>query len=201
MKLTHARGLRSFTIVDCCLRLFAKASANDGFRSSGKPLSTPRSGLNNCQQPSTVRAAPAYTLIEVLAAAAIVSLGATAMVSLSATLMLQEEMANRVAVTRNYQECMVRMWQLGLSPVQVTALMPSQDQNAVLQVAIQGTPVLLQAGITNVPSSIGTFSMETARCTTVVNSSQDPKTEAAGATFSIIAHRPSLVTTLRPAPP
>ncbi|HEY1051877.1 MAG TPA: hypothetical protein VGE39_19030 [Prosthecobacter sp.] len=140
-------------------------------------------------------------MIEVLAAAAIVSMGATAMVSLSATLMLQEEMANRVAVTRNYQECMVRLWQLGLSPVQITALMPSQDQNAVLQQALQGTPALVQTGITNVPSNLGSFAMETARCTTVVNASQDPRVESAGASFTITAHRPRLPIELRPAAP
>lgn len=162
----------------------------------------PQTTANNCQQlPTARRARAGYTLIEVLAAAAIVSMGATAMVSLSATLMLQEEMATRVAVTRNYQECMVRLWQLGLSPVQITALMPSQDQNAVLQQAMQGTPALVQTGITNVPSNLGPFAMETARCTTVVNSSQDPKVETAGASFSITAHRPRLISQIRPAAP
>lgn len=185
MKLPNTRSLPSLAMV--C----------DGLQWFAKPRQTT---ANNRQQPPTARRARAggYTLIEVLAAAAIVSMGATAMVSLSATLMLQEEMATRVAVTRNYQECMVRLWQLGLSPVQITALMPSQDQNAVLQVAIQGTPALVQTGITNVPSTIGSFYMETARCTTVVNSSLDPKVETAGASFAITAHRPRLITEIRP---
>ncbi|MGV3662170.1 MAG: prepilin-type N-terminal cleavage/methylation domain-containing protein [Prosthecobacter sp.] len=156
---------------------------------------------NHRKQLQATRGARAYTLIEVLAAAAIVSLGATAMVSLSATLMLQEELATRVAVTRNYQECMVRLWQLGLSPVQITALMPSQTQNAVLQQALHGTPALVQTGITNVPSNLGTFAMETARCTTAVNSSTDPLREETGGSFTVTAYRPSLITELRPATP
>lgn len=187
MTLPNTRGLPLFAMVCDSLQWFGKQ---------------PQTTANNRKQPPTARRARAgYTLIEVLAAAAIVSMGATAMVSLSATLMLQEEMATRVAVTRNYQECMVRLWQLGISPVQVTALMPSQDHNAVLQLALQGTPELVQTGITNVPSTLGTFAMETARCTTVVNSSQDPKVETAGASFSITAHRPRLITEIRLAVP
>lgn len=54
-----------------------------------------------------------YTLIEVLAASTVVAIGMSAMVSLTGTLMLQEEMTWRVAVTRNYQENMGRLWQLG----------------------------------------------------------------------------------------
>lgn len=147
--------------------------------------------------PAARRASRGYTLIETLAAAAIISIGATAMVSLSATLMLQEEFSARVAVVRNYQENMVRLWQLGLSPVQVTALMPSQDQNAVLQQAIHGVPSIVETGFTTVNG----VTMETARCTAVINSSQDPRTEAAGASYTITAYRPRLVTELRTPPP
>lgn len=138
-----------------------------------------------------------YTLIELLAAAAIVSIAATAMVSLSATVMLQEEMATRVAVTRNYQENMVRLWQLGLSPVQVAAIMPSQTQNVLLEQAIQGVPTLVETGITTINGT----SMETALCTAVVNTSQDPYAETPGASFTLTAYRPSLITDLRPPPP
>jgi hypothetical protein len=139
----------------------------------------------------------AYTLIEVLAAGAIISVGTTAMVTLSATLMLQEELSNRVAITRNYQENMVRLWQLGLSSVQVAALMPSQAQNAVLQQAIFGNPALVETGIT----TLNGVTMETATCTAVVNLSQNPASETAGAAFTLTAVRPRLTTTLRPPPP
>lgn len=135
----------------------------------------------------------AYTLIEVLAAAAIISVGTTAAVSLSASIMLQEELAFRVAVTRNYQENMIRLWQLGLSPVQVTALMPLQNQSAPLQVAVFGTPALVETGLTTISGT----TVETATCTAVVNVSQDPRSEIAGASLSITAFRPRLPTTLR----
>lgn len=143
----------------------------------------------------TARAA--YTLIEVLAAASIVSIGTTAMVSLSSTLMLQEELANRVAVTRNYQENTVRLWQLGLSTIQITALMPALTQNAVLQQAIFASPVVVESGLTTVNGVV----METALCTAIVNSSQNPASKAAGASFTLTAYRPHLVTELRTDPP
>lgn len=139
----------------------------------------------------------AYTLIEVLAAGAIVAIGTTAMVSLSATVMLQEELATRVAITRNYQENMVRLWQLGLSPIQITAIMPAQTQNALLEQAVHGSPTVVETGITNVNG----VEMETAVCTAVVNISQDPRLEEAGASFTLTACRPSLVSRLRPPPP
>lgn len=135
----------------------------------------------------------AYTLIEVLAAAAIISVSATAMVSLSATLMLQEELAGRVSVARNYQETMTRLWQLGLSPVQVVALMPTQQQNPALQQAVFGTPTIIETGLV----TVNNVAMEAALCTAVVNASQDPSTESAGASFALTAYRPHLVTEIR----
>ena len=138
-----------------------------------------------------------YTLIEVLATAAIIAVGTTAAVSLSASVMLQEELAFRVAVTRNYQENMIRLWQLGLSPVQITALMPTQTQNSALQTAISGTPAIVETGITTVSG----VKVETALCTAVVNISQTPPTEVPGASLSITAFRPNLVTSLRTSVP
>ncbi|MBN8422195.1 MAG: hypothetical protein J0L73_24990 [Verrucomicrobia bacterium] len=172
-------------MVDRCLQWF------------GKPPSTTANGAQRSQRRSTARSALGYTLIEVLAAGCIISIGTTAMVSLSSTLMLQEELANRVAVTRNYQENTVRLWQLGLSSVQITALMPALTQNAVLQQAMFNSPVLVENGLTTVNGVV----METALCTAIVNISQNPVTKAAGASFTLTAYRPRLVTDLRTAPP
>ena len=181
MKHTKQQSLHWLAVAERCLHWFGK---------------TARTSADNFRQPPNVRRAPAYTLVEVLAAAAIISIGTTAMVSLSSTLMLQEELANRVAVTRNYQENTVRLWQLGLSSVQVTALMPSLAQNAVLQQSLFSNPVLVENGITTVNGVV----METALCTAVVNSSQNPAAKTAGASFTLTAYRPRLVTDLRTAP-
>ena len=170
-------------MVGHCLQWFARPSQTTA--NNRKPLQTTR------------RARSAYTLIEVLAAACIISIGTTAMVSLSSTLMLQEELANRVAIARNYQENTVRLWQLGLSTVQITALMPSLAQNTILQQAIFINPSLVENGLTTVNGIV----METALCTAVINISQNPSMKAAGASFTLKAYRPHLVTDLRTAPP
>ena len=73
-----------------------------------------------------------YTLIEVLTAAIIVGVGMTAAVSMSSTMMLQEELSWRVAVAMNYQENSCRLWQLGLSPNEVRAVMPDVDGHPFL---------------------------------------------------------------------
>lgn len=73
-----------------------------------------------------------YTLIEVLTAAIIVGVGMTAAVSMSSTMMMQEELSWRVAVAMNYQENSCRLWQLGLSPNEVRAVMPGVNGNPFL---------------------------------------------------------------------
>lgn len=140
----------------------------------------------------------AYTVIEVLAASAVIAIGMTAAVSLSSTLMLQEELAWRVAVTRNYQENMARLWQLGLSPADVVAVMPTQSASPLLNQMINGTPSLVEIGTAN-PSSLG--SMQAAAVTASVNISQDPLVEVQGAPLTLSVYRPSLPPTLRPAAP
>ena len=182
MKNTRQQSLQWLPVVSHCLQWLAKPS---------------QTIANNRKQRSTARSASAYTLIEVLAAAAIISIGTTAMVSLSSTLMLQEELANRVSVTRNYQENTVRLWQLGLSTVQITALMPALNQNAILQQALYNNPTLVESGLTTVNGVV----METALCTAIVNISQNPAAKAVGATFTLTAYRPHLIATLRTAPP
>ncbi|OYW72588.1 MAG: hypothetical protein B7Z37_24375 [Verrucomicrobia bacterium 12-59-8] len=182
MKITRKQSSPLLTIADHCLRWF------------GKPSS---STVSHCKLPSSARRTHGYTLIEVLAAASIISIGMTAMVSLSSTLMLQEELANRVSVTRNYQENTVRLWQLGLSTVQITALMPSLTQNAVLQQAIFSNPQMVESGLTTVNGVV----METMLCTAIINNSQNPATKSAGASFTLTAYRPRLITELRSTPP
>jgi prepilin-type N-terminal cleavage/methylation domain-containing protein len=139
-----------------------------------------------------------YTLMEVLASSAVVAVGMTAMASLSGTLMIQEELGWRVAVVRNYQENMARLWQLGIDQRQVMNIMPTQTDNAVLNQIINGTPVLIQTGTTT-PSGLGT--MQAAAVTASVNISQDPRSERQGAALTLSVYRPSLPTSLRPVVP
>ncbi len=136
--------------------------------------------------------------MEVLASSAVVAVGMTAMASLSGTLMIQEELGWRVAVVRNYQENMARVWQLGIAQNQVMSLMPSQADNIVLNQIINGTPVIIQTGTTT-PAALGT--MQTAAVTASVNISQDIKVEKQGAALTLSVYRSSLPTYLRPVVP
>jgi prepilin-type N-terminal cleavage/methylation domain-containing protein len=140
----------------------------------------------------------AYTLLEVLAASAVIAVGMAAAVSLGSTMMLQEEMAWRVAVTRNYQENMARLWQLGLSPSDVMALMPTQSASPLLSQMINGTPAIVETGSVN-PSGLG--SMQSAAVTAAVNVSQNPTSESQGGVLTLNVYRASLPTTLRPPAP
>ncbi len=155
---------------------------------------------NDSKPPPKVRVASlrAYTLIEVLAASAVIAIGMSAAVSLSGTLMLQEELSWRVAVVRNYQENMARLWQLGIRAQDVLTIMPAQSDNVLLNQVISGNPVIIQTGTTN-PTSLG--SMQVAAVSASVNISQDQTVEIQGATLTLSAYRPSLPTALRPPAP
>lgn len=157
----------------------------------------PCSGLSH-RHPASTFCRAGYTLIEILAASTVVAIGMSAMVSLTGTLMLQEEMTWRVAVTRNYQENMGRLWQLGIRPEDVLNLMPSQSDNALLNQIINGTPSIIQTGTTN-PSGLGV--MQGAAITAAVNISQNPKTESQGSPLTLSIYRPSLPPSLRPSAP
>jgi hypothetical protein len=141
----------------------------------------------------------AYTVIEVLAAASVIAVGMTAAVSLSSSLMLQEEMAWRVAVTRNYQENMARLWQLGLSPADVSAVMPTQTASPLLNQMISGIPVVVEQPATENPSSLG--KMQAAAITADVNISQDPLNKIQGSRLTLSVYRPSIISSLRPPAP
>ncbi len=142
----------------------------------------------------------AYTLIEVLAASAVVAVGMSAAVSLSSTLMLQEELTWRVAVVRNYQENMARLWHLGIRDRDVMNFMPEQRSNDILNRILNGTPSVNATGTVN-PTSLG--SMEAAVVSASVNVSLEGNAniEKTGTTTSFMIYRPSLPSSLRPAKP
>ncbi len=140
----------------------------------------------------------AYTLIEVLAASAVIGIGMTAAVSLSSTLLIQEELSWRVAVVRNYQENMARLWQLGISAEDITSIMPSANDSPMLNQVVFGTPMLLQTGTVN-PSNLG--AMQSASVTASVNISLVPTTKRQGSAITFNVYRPKLPVDLRPPAP
>ena len=144
------------------------------------------------------RLSRAYTLMEVLAASAVVGIGMTAAVSLSSTLMIQEELSWRVAVVRNYQENMGRLWQLGVRAEDVMNLMPRHTDSPMLNQVIFGTPVIVQTGVT---TTAGLGTMQVAAVTAAVNISLEPAVKRQGAALTFSVYRPKLPTELRPAAP
>ncbi len=135
-----------------------------------------------------------YTLIEVLAASAVIAVSMAAATSLAASMVFQEELAWRTAITRNYQENMARLWQLGLSPANILAVMPTQNDSTLLNEAINLTPVVTE---TNMVSPDGLGKLQAATISASVNISSDPKVEVQGAAFTLSVYRASLPAALR----
>lgn len=144
-----------------------------------------------------------YTLVEVLAAAAIFAVGTAAACSLAGSLLLQEELSWRTAITRNHQENMIRLWQLGMGDLTsrdantVAAVMPSPTYSPRLNESLFAVPVLIATGTTTVPE-LG--KMEACTCSASVNISSDPAAKIQGASLSLNAYRSSLRSDLRKLP-
>jgi type II secretory pathway pseudopilin PulG len=136
----------------------------------------------------------AYTLIEVLAAGAVVAVGAGAAASLAASVGIQEDLARRVAVTRNYQENMARLWQLGLEPVDIIALMPTMDGNRYLNAALFDRGQIIPQGTVSVGGASGanTAAVETAICRISANIARNPAARQEGSPMDILICRPTV---------
>lgn len=67
-----------------------------------------------------------YSLIEVLIAAGVLLTGIAAVAMMSHTMFLQEEANGRVTRALNLQEQAATLWQLGLDPEVVTAVLPEK---------------------------------------------------------------------------
>ena len=156
-------------------------------------------------RPLISRAVAAYTLIEVLAASSIIALSMAASVSLSSTLLLQEELSWRVAVVRNYQENMARLWQLGIATgtsrdTTVAALMPNTANNPVLNRILFTTPTIISVGQTN-PNNLGTMSAAFVDASVNISTQGVDTIKAQGSSFTLTMYRPRMITDLRPAAP
>lgn len=110
-----------------------------GMPANAKPLCKGPAGLRLRARLTQRCSAAAYTLIEVLVAASLIGMAMTAAVSMSSTMMLQEELSWRVAVAMNYQENACRIWQLGLNPADVTAIMPDTKGHPFLNEILEST--------------------------------------------------------------
>jgi type II secretory pathway pseudopilin PulG len=134
----------------------------------------------------------AYTLIEVLAAGAIVAIGAGAAASLSATVGFQEDVARRVSIARNYQENMAQLWQLGLDPVEIIALMPTGEGNRYLSEALFNRGEILPQGLVNVGSGGQVATVQTALCRVSANIAANPSSRLEGSPLETVVCRPSI---------
>jgi prepilin-type N-terminal cleavage/methylation domain-containing protein len=119
----------------------------------------------------------AHTLIEVLTAAVIVGVGVSAAVSMATTMTLQQELSWRVSVALNYQENACRLWQLGLGPNDITAVMPDTKGNPFLnevldEIQVNKTTITSTSVIAN-NSTLGTMENAT-NATQVANFSNGP---------------------------
>lgn len=134
----------------------------------------------------------AYSLIEVLAAGAIVAIGAGAAASLSASVGLQEDLARRVSVARNYQENMARLWQLGMDPVDIAAILPTTDGNRFLSGALFDRGELLPQGLVNVGTAGQPATVQAALCRVSANIAPNPSGRLEGSPMEIVVCRPSI---------
>lgn len=150
------------------------------------------------------RSRSAYTLIEVLAAASVIAVGMAAAVTLSSTLMIQEELSWRVAVVRNYQENMARLWQLGIGngslAAEVRALMPDPASNDQLAVCFSVNPTINAIGTTS-PAGLGTMERAIVSATVNISLDGDSRVKTAGSASTFYVYRPALPATLRPPRP
>lgn len=112
----------------------------------------------------TPRKKNGYSFAEVLVASGLLGLAIGGAVALSATLNTQFTTAQTFTIAQNYQENAAQLWQLGLTPAEVLAVMPHVSDNADLQAAIvpSGTGVGSQftfgtAGTTTLANSMGTL--------------------------------------------
>ena len=95
------------------------------------------------------RFSAAYSLIEVLVAAALLAVGVSAAARLSLIMVTQEDINQRISVSVAHQEIAMRLYQLGLEPSEVTALLPDEPDVASLTFTT-GTTVISGAPISAV---------------------------------------------------
>lgn len=99
-----------------------------------------------------------YTLVETLVAVSILLLGVAAAASLTLTMSTQEEINARVARSLYWHENAVRLYQLGLAPDDISAVMPPLPE--LISLDITESPLSVGAGLT-VPVATSTLVFST----------------------------------------
>ncbi|WP_009958385.1 hypothetical protein [Verrucomicrobium spinosum] len=134
-----------------------------------------------------------YTILEVLVASAMVGVVIGGAVALAGTMNLQVETAEVTAVAINYHDNASRLWQLGLTPSEVLAVLPHVTNNRMLESAIvpSGTAPGIQVsftgeGTTTLANSMGT--LEDVTCTVTIRN----PVSTAHQTLSSEVYRPSI---------
>lgn len=105
-------------------------------------------------------------------AATIIGVAVSASVSMSATMNLQEELSWRISVALNYQENASRLWQFGLTPADVTAIMPGTAGNPFLNEVLETGAITSTSVIAN-SSTLGVMESAT-NATQVANFNNGP---------------------------
>jgi hypothetical protein len=134
-----------------------------------------------------------YSFAEVLVASALLGLMIGGAVSLSATMNIQHVAASAGTMGQNYQDNAARLWQLGLSPTEVLAVMPHVTDNSSLQNAIvpAGTGAGVQvtfgtAGTATLANNMGT--LESVPCSISIRN----PVGAANRTITVQVYRPTI---------
>ncbi len=142
------------------LRRWNRLSASDGARALWRegrlavPLfmgadSAPPSSPSEMPSRSTCSGIFAYSLIEVLIAAAILVIGISAAAILANALLVQEESNGFALRAFNTQEQAARLWQLGLSPATITNILPERCTTNATNPGIYSMYLGFTNGVTN----------------------------------------------------
>jgi prepilin-type N-terminal cleavage/methylation domain-containing protein len=99
----------------------------------------------------------AYTLIEVLVASALIALVLAGVAAMALVVVTQEETGARTARVFNYQEQAVRLWQLGLTPDVIAAILPGEPSISSLEFDAAPVPI---AGVGNVERAVCTVTFQ-----------------------------------------
>lgn len=104
----------------------------------------------------------AYSLIEVLVAAAVLVIAIAATAAMALVIAAQQDSNTRVARALNYQEQAARLYQLGISAEAVTAILPPESAVDSLEFADEGAIAVTNIGTVECAECIVVFQPGTA---------------------------------------